>query len=77
MVKAFEVANPTSCLNRSAADEPLFVLCARDITAPQMIEEWMRHRVASGKNGIDDEQIKEAHAIAREMRAWRASKGKA
>jgi hypothetical protein len=40
MLKKDELADPNSCLNKSAADEPIFVLRAQDILASDIILKW-------------------------------------
>jgi hypothetical protein len=65
MLKRDELADPKSCLNRSREDEMLFVVCERDIAAPETIRDWCGHRVRLGKNGKSDAQITEALECAR------------
>lgn len=67
MRKYDELTNPNSCLNRSACDEPLFVLCARDIDAPTVVREWANIREATGGRS---EKIAEARQCAANMEAW-------
>jgi hypothetical protein len=62
------------CYHHALPDEPLFVLLARDATAPDLVDEWALRRV-SLRNGVPDselDQIIEAHACAAAMRSWRA-----
>jgi len=40
VIKRNELANPNSCLNKAADDEPLFVFRANDPLAPQLVREW-------------------------------------
>ena len=72
MRKAEELSNPNSCLNRAKLTEMMFVLLARDITAPATIREWCRLRCLYGKNTAKDEQIQEALACADAMEKERA-----
>lgn len=67
MVKSDELRSPRSCLNRSAPDEPLFVLCARDHTAPAAIRLW-----ASMNHGIQPpDKLQNALDTADHMEKWR------
>jgi len=42
MLKRDELANPESCINKAADDEPVFVLRANDENAPAIVLEWCR-----------------------------------
>lgn len=59
-------------LGRAAADEPVFVLRARDALAPDLVELWAAraHLV-----GSPDEKVTEANHLAQAMREWAASAG--
>lgn len=72
MLKSSELKDPSSCLNRAADDEPVFVLLARDGAAPTAIRSWCNERIVSGKNTVSDHQIREALAAADRMEQWRA-----
>lgn len=56
-----------SCLNNSADDEPLFVLCARDPDAPAVVREWASR---AGVRGAPDRKVVGARAVAEEMERW-------
>lgn len=60
MKKCNELANPTSCLNRAADTEWLFVLLGRDWTSPSTVRHWIEQRIQGGKNKREDKQITEA-----------------
>ncbi len=51
------------------ADEPIFVLLARDITAPSLVREWIARRLRSGN--LSQDQADEANDIANAMETWR------
>lgn len=72
MIKHEEISNPDSCLNRAAEDEPVFVLKATDICAPYAILFWILSRITAGRNLEDDEQLKQAQALAADMIKYRA-----
>lgn len=72
MIKAQEIDNLESCLNKAASDEPLFVIRGKDICGGDTVREWTRKRVAAGKNHPQDQQILEALAIADAMQAYAA-----
>ena len=71
MIKSEEVANPSSCLNKAAEDEPLFVLRANDELAPYIVEEWAQCRIH--QRGRDDPKALEAIQCANRMREWKDS----
>lgn len=58
--------NNDRCLNKVADDEPIFVLRAQDISAPQVIRFW----VELNRKTLDQEHINEAEACAKCMEAW-------
>lgn len=62
------------CYANAEPDEPMFVLLARDPTAPSVIANWVAGRIVSGKNRVSDDQIAEALACADAMEAWRAER---
>jgi len=68
MKKHDELLDTTSCLNRAADDELLFVLLERDAAASVAIRAWARERIRLGKNTRTDPQITEALSCARRMK---------
>lgn len=66
MLKSKELATPTSCLNKAAADEPLFVLRAKDPVAAMTIRHWAT--MAAGTH--EPEKIADAIAVAELMEVW-------
>lgn len=60
MIKAHELTNPNSCLNKAREDEYVFVLLERDVAAPAAISAWIQARIRLGKNKPNDPQILEA-----------------
>lgn len=79
MIKNEEIANPLSCLNKAASDEPIFVLRANDHLAADIVREWAR-RYAESKitDGVDFEKEKkkyhEALNAADLMDGWRRTR---
>jgi hypothetical protein len=67
MIKRDEINDNTSCFNKAADSERLFVLIARDPAAPVAIRAWVNERLRLGKNAPDDAQIMEALDCARLM----------
>ena len=67
MRKRDELADPQSCLNKARDEEMLFVLLGRDEDAPDTIIDWVRRRIASGKNKPLDPKIQEALQCALTM----------
>lgn len=65
-------------LARAAHDEPVFILRAMDKFAPEVIENWATRvdlataNFVNGTGNVDStrKKIKEARALAHEMRAW-------
>lgn len=69
MNKREALTSPRSCLNKAAADEPVFVLRARDPLAPQAIRHWAT--MASG--GLHEpDKVQRALDEADEMEKWHA-----
>ena len=64
MFKRDELTDSTSCMNRAADDEMVFVLLARDPAATVAIEAWIAERIRLGKNTAEDTQIKNASECA-------------
>lgn len=67
-LKQSELRNPSSCLNKAAPNEPIFVLRAKDPLAPQTLRLW------AAMSGLAHEQFKieEALHLADQMEAWRS-----
>jgi len=69
--------NPSNydCYMNAEADEPMFTLLARDITAPATVRSWALQRAADiavgNKPQIDQAMVDEAMACADAMEAWR------
>jgi hypothetical protein len=63
------------CHAKAEPDEPYFVLLARDVDGPLLVELWARLRERSNEgahhNMDDGAKVAEARAIAADMRAWR------
>ena len=64
MRKQFELADPTSCLNKAKDNEMVFVLLGRDVCAAETIRDWCQRRILRGKNKLEDPQIQEALSAA-------------
>jgi hypothetical protein len=69
------------CFANAEPDEPMFVLLARDVAAPIVVELWAAEREAlinAGKKPESDRaMVDEAHHCASQMRSWRARHRKA
>lgn len=68
MIKRIELSASTSCLNKAAPDEPLFVLRANDPMAAMTIRHWA---TMSGALRTQS-RIDEALMCADQMDTWRA-----
>lgn len=67
-IKRDEVADPNSCLNRAADDEPVFVLRAKDPLAAKLVEDWAARALLAG---LHEDKHQAAFRYAQAMRAWR------
>lgn len=69
--------NPGSydCYANADPNEPMFVLLARDITAPAVIEKWMEYRegliILGKKPESDRAMLQEARDCVEAMLEWR------
>lgn len=63
------------CYANAEPDEPMFILLARDASAPEVVEDWaadrMRAIVLGLKPKSDLPMVDEAQRCAESMRAWR------
>jgi hypothetical protein len=63
------------CYDNAEPDEPMFILLARDISAPYRVEEWADIREAMIDQGLKPESdrpmVAEARQCATLMREWR------
>lgn len=70
-------ANGDVCYEVALPDEPMFVLLARDITAPDIVREWARKRLlqieTGNKPASDIEKVYEALMQACKMELWRSA----
>ena len=79
MLKSLEISTPTSCLNKSQDNEPLFVLTARDVIAPHAVRQWAQLyaqlKTSGTRNMTNKERLKynEAMAAALQMELWRTA----
>lgn len=80
MTKSEEISNPTSSLNKAAADEPIFVLRAQDVFAADTILAWAdRYRRTHAPAGAwRSEQHRQKHNeaidIVDKFERWRERK---
>jgi hypothetical protein len=75
MLKKDELAQPGSCINKSADDEPVFVLCARDPAAAHAVRDWVERRRILGMTRGDNREreeakLQEALQCAAQMEQW-------
>lgn len=57
------------CYEAAEDDEPMFVLLARDISAPGLVDQWADRRQLTGE---EPEKVAEARECAQAMRRWHA-----
>lgn len=67
--KLDEIEQPTSCLNKAAPEEPIFVLRAKDPEAPDTVRTWANNARTRGTH--EPEKIAEAFALAEQMDEYR------
>jgi hypothetical protein len=65
------------CYANAQQDEPMFILLARDASAPDLVEAWANERARLICVGLKPEtdmaMVKEAYKCAASMRVWRAA----
>jgi hypothetical protein len=77
VLKLKEIAEPNSCLNRAADDEPLFVLKSTDPLASSIVRTWAilywktKSAEPMGMTPQQRAKYEEAMALASEMDVWR------
>jgi hypothetical protein len=59
-------------LGRSADDEPVFVLVARDVLAVTAVDEWIR---SARHAGVNETKLLDARRVKAAMLAWRKAHG--
>jgi hypothetical protein len=62
-----------SCYEKAEPDEPIFVLRAQDILAPEMVREWAYRAAVLGS---PREKIVEARKLADRMEDWQIEHGR-
>ncbi len=72
MTKKEMLDDPDSVWNRTAADEPVFPLVARDITAPEAVSDWAARAT---ERGVRMEKIEGANKVFDEMMDWQVKNG--
>jgi len=75
MIKRDEIFDLTSCLNKAADDEPVFVLRAKDPVAISTILFWINRRIEDGCNKAGDAKTTEAMELLNQMIRWRDAVG--
>jgi hypothetical protein len=78
-LKRDEIANPNSCLNKAADDEPIFVLRANDPVAAAIVRIWaeryvsekIEHNTDGILTGAQLLKAQEARGLANQMDSWR------
>lgn len=75
--------NPAAfdCYGNAEADEPMFILLARDVTAPEIVDQWAIRRMNLISEGLKPESdramVDEARDCADAMRLWRSKNRRA
>lgn len=62
-----------SCYEKAADDEPVFVLRAQDMLAPEIVREWAYRALVAG---TPIEKVQEARKCADEMENWQIANSK-
>jgi hypothetical protein len=63
------------CLGKAADDEPLFILRAQDMLAPDLVRRWARLAAMQTPGGTGTEKTKEALDLANQMEEWAHNTG--
>lgn len=71
MTKAEEISDAESTWNRTADDEPVFILVGRDEKAWRSVLNWAQEAEESDVNA---EKVAEARQHAQRMQAWPGKK---
>jgi len=71
MIKRDELADPTSCINKAADDEPVFVLRASDALAPIVVRLWAD---LAALHGCGFEKFRSAQRLADQMTIYAKQK---
>lgn len=71
MRKCDEINDPTSTWNRTAADEPVFIVVGRDALGAVPIAAWIE---AARATGVPAPKIQEAEALLEDFRWWESKK---
>jgi hypothetical protein len=71
VLKNEELANPASCINKAAPDEPVFVLRGKDICSAFAVRQWANVAEAGGHH--EPEKIAHARQWADKMEAYSRS----
>ena len=58
------------CYTNAEPDEPMFVLLARDRSAPALVRKWAENRTNEIPQTTSKEKIAEARACADAMEVW-------
>ena len=69
MLKRLEISDPTSCLNKAAENELIFVLLERDAAAAATVRFWIQERIRLAKNKPGDPKLREAEQWAAQVEA--------
>lgn len=72
MLKSEEVADPESTWNKTADDEPVFIVCARDINAAYTVRFWASLALM---NGASVNKVVAALGIIPKIESWQQVRG--
>lgn len=72
MTKREERERDGSTWQSTQDDEPVFIVCARDVLAPHTVMDWADR---AAKLGVNDEKVRAAIGLANEMIAWQRKHG--
>lgn len=70
MRKSEELTLRDSCFRKAGLDEPLFVLRAKDLLAPETVRYWANQALA---RGVPDAKIASALVLVEQMEAWQCT----
>ncbi len=72
MIRRNELADPRSCINKAADDEPVFVLRGQDALAPILVRLWAD---LAELHGCPDAKTQGAKLLSMKMQVWAVEHG--
>lgn len=77
MTKQENIDDPNSCWNKAEPDEPIFILRANDMAAPELVLWWASGYITRKCHRLTEEvwaKYRDALSIADKMKNWKFSR---